>query len=201
MMTRQYNQTKRNNVVGATIIGFVMMLIMAVPPAAVSSDKNSRIPKISEILHNNGFQTLLFALDATSLTAVLDENKVVLFAPTDDVFQATADALGCQDVEELATRLLNTPVGDTNALAYVLTYHASLGRYKNDYDVLSAGELQMVSGDTVTAGVNANGLYVKGIVNETASAVTTELFRAKRTSAVYGIDQILLPIDPTGICD
>jgi len=205
MTNTEYNQTKRSGVLGGTIIAMVMMLIMSVPAEArFSSFKdyyNSKIPSVSDILSNNGFQTLLFALDATGLTAVLDENKVLLFAPTDDVFEATADALGCQDVEDLATRLLNIPVGDTNALAYVLTYHASLGRFKNDYDVLSAGELQMVSGDAVTTGVGANGLFVKGIVNATPSNVTSELFKAKRTSAVYAIDQILLPIDPTGVCD
>ena len=96
--------------------------------------------------------------------------------------------------------LLGIPVGDTNALAYVLTYHAYLGRLKNDYDVLSAGELQMANGDSVMTGVGVNGLNVKGIVNATPSNITTEGFKAKRSSTVYAIDQILLPIDPAGVC-
>jgi uncharacterized surface protein with fasciclin (FAS1) repeats len=155
---------------------------------------------VSDLLDNNGFQTLLSALDATELTSVLDENKVTLFAPTDDVFEATAAALGCDDVTDLATRLLNTVVGDTNALALVLTYHAYLGRLKGSKDVLSAGEIQMVSGDTATTGVGNNGLYIKGLVNETPSSITAKFKSNKKGSRVYAIDQILLPIDPTGIC-
>jgi len=155
--------------------------------------------KVSDILENNGFQTLLSVLDLTELTPVLDENQVTLFAPTDDVFEATATALGCDNVTEFATNLLNTPVGDTNALAYVLTYHAYLGR-KSENGLLKAGELLMVSSDTVTTGVDQNGLNVKGIVNETPSSITARFKSNKRDSLVYAIDQILLPIDPTGIC-
>ena len=178
---------------GGALITALMLAVMAVPAQA-------KTPTVSEILGNNGFQTLLFALDTTELTSVVDENRVVLFAPTDDVFEATAEALGCADVLELATNLLAIPVGDTNALAYVLTYHAYLGRVKNDYGLLSAGELLMASGDSVTVGVGQNGLNVKGIVNETPSNITTERFPAKRGSTVYAIDQILLPIDPAGVC-
>ncbi|MGD2111879.1 MAG: fasciclin domain-containing protein [Gammaproteobacteria bacterium] len=175
--------------------------ILAVAAMAMVQPAQAKTPRVSEILTNNGFQTLLFALDTTGLTAVLDENRVVLFAPTDDVFDATAEALGCADVLELATNLLNTPVGDTNALAYVLSYHAYLGRFRNDYDLLSAGELQMASGDNVSVGVGQNGLYVQGAVNDTPSTLTTESIRARKGSSVYAIDRILLPIDPTGICD
>ena len=155
---------------------------------------------ISNILDNNGFETLLFALDTTELTSVLDENKVTLFAPTDDVFEATAEALGCEDVLDLATSLLNTTVGETNALAYVLTYHAYLGRLGNAGKLLTAGDIQMVSGDTATTGVGSNGLYIKGEVNESPSSITADFKSSENDSKVYAIDQILLPIDPTGIC-
>jgi uncharacterized surface protein with fasciclin (FAS1) repeats len=187
------NFLSQQRILASALLITVTLLVLATPAQA-------KTPKVSEILDNNGFQTLLFALDTTDLTSVLDENRVVLFAPTDDVFEATADALGCADVLELATNLLNTPVGDTNALAYVLTYHAYLGRIKDNYELLSAGELQMASGDSVTTGVGQGGLYVKGIVNATPSTITTEAFKAKKGSSVYAIDQILLPIDPAGIC-
>jgi uncharacterized surface protein with fasciclin (FAS1) repeats len=194
MTTAIYKKsTKSGGVLATTLMALVMMLVMAVPAEAKS-------PKVSDILNNNGFSTLLFALDTAGLTSVLDENQVVVFAPTDDVFEATAVLLGCSSVLELATNLLNTPVGDSNALAVVLSYHAYLGRLKNDYALLNAGELLMANGDTVTTGVNQNGQSVKGIVNQTASTITTGAFKAKRGSSVYAIDQILLPIDPTGIC-
>jgi hypothetical protein len=58
----------------------------------------------------------------------------------------------------------------------------------------------MASGDSVTVGVGQNGLNVKGIAIATPSNITTERFPAKRGSTVYAIDQILLPIDPAGVC-
>ena len=195
-MTRTAKTAPTNTpgLLATTLMAAVMMMVMTVPAEA-------KTPRVSAILDNNGFQTLLFALDTAGLTSVVDENRVVLFAPTDDVFDATAEALGCADVLELATNLLSTPVGDTNALAYVLSYHAYLGRVKSDYNLLSMGELQMASGDSVTVGVGQGGLNVQGIVNETPSNITTERFRAQKKSSVYAIDQILLPIDPTGICN
>lgn len=191
--TSECKSIKSHNAIGTALIMAVMLAVMAFPAQAMK-------PTVSEVLGNNGFQTLLFALDTTELTSVLDENRVVLFAPTDDVFEATAEALGCTDVLELATNLLGITVGDTNALAYVLTYHAYLGRLKDNYALLSAGDLQMASGDSVTMGVGQNGLNVQGSVNQTPSNITTEGFSAKRGSTVYAIDQILLPIDPAGVC-
>jgi len=169
-----------------------MLMLISLPASAMT-------PKVSDILKNNGFETLLFALDATDLRTVLNQNTVALFAPTDDVFEATADALGCTDVLELATNLLNTPVDDTNALAYVLTYHAYLGKLKNADDLLFAGTIQTANGDTVRTGVDQNGVSIKGTVNQTPSSITAR-FKAREGSRVYAIDQILLPIDPTGIC-
>ncbi|MGB5716807.1 MAG: fasciclin domain-containing protein [Gammaproteobacteria bacterium] len=175
---------------GAPLVA--MLMLITVPAEA-------KTPKVSQILNNNGFQTLLFALDTAELTSVLNENTVVLFAPTDDVFEATAEALGCTDVLEFATNLSLIPVGDTNALAYVLTYHAYLGKLIRNNNLLRAGEIQMANGDTAITGVGQNGLNVKGDMNETPSSITAK-FKGRRDSRVYAIDQILLPIDPAGVC-
>jgi len=175
---------------GASLVA--MLMLITVPAEA-------KTPKVSQILNNNGFQTLLFALKTTELTSVLNENTVVLFAPTDDVFEATAEALGCEDAVDFATRLLGIPVGDTNALAYVLTYHAYLGKLTRNNELLSAGEIQMANGDTAITGVGQNGINVKGEINETPSFITAK-FKARKDSRVYAIDQILLPIDPAGVC-
>jgi len=177
---------------GASLGVLLMLMLITVPAEAKRA-------KVSQILNNNGFQTLLFALDTTGLTSVLDENQVALFAPTDDVFDATANSLGCVDALELATNLLNTPVGDTNALTVVLTYHAYLGSLNSNRRLLSAGEIQMASGGTVVTGVGQNGLYVMGDANATPSVITAQ-FDTRNNSSVYAIDQILLPIDPAGIC-
>ena len=185
-----------------SIIGFAFIIALmsfaftSTAQAGWKSNKN----KVSKVLDNNGFKTLLFALDTAGLTNVLDSNRVTVFGPTDDVFEATADILGCQDAAELATNLLNTPVGDSNALAFVLSYHAYLGNLYDDKKVLNAEEIVMANAGTVTTGVNMNGLYVKGDLNSTASTITAGPFNAGWKSTVYAIDQILLPIDPTGIC-
>ena len=182
---------------GAALIIALMILVFTNTANAGWYGKQN---KVSRILDNNGFQTLLFALDTAGLTTVLDSNSVTIFGPTDDVFNETAAALGCQSAVELATNLLNTPVNDSNALAVVLGYHAYLGNLYDDKRVLRAGEIVMVSGGTVTTGVNMNGLSVKGDVNASASTITAGPFNAGWKSTVYAIDQILLPIDPAGIC-
>jgi uncharacterized surface protein with fasciclin (FAS1) repeats len=169
------------------------LLAMASLPSQASG-------KVSQILDHNGFQTLLFALDTTGLTSVVDENKVTLFAPTDDVFEETAIALGCTDALDLATRLLNIDVNGTDALTTVLTYHVYLGRLKDTESILDAGTLQTANGETITTGAGKGGLYVKGIVNAEPSYITTDGIKAQKSSYVYAIDSILLPIDPTGVC-
>jgi uncharacterized surface protein with fasciclin (FAS1) repeats len=156
--------------------------------------------KVSQILDNNGFQTLLFALDTTGLTSVVDENKVTLFAPTDDVFEETALALGCTDAVDLATRLLNIDVNGTDALTTVLTYHVYLGKLKDTESILDAGMLQTANGESITTGVGKGGLYVMGIENAEPSYITTDGFKARKSSYVYAIDSILLPINPAGVC-
>lgn len=179
---------------------FIIALMILVFTSTAQASWNGKKNKVSRILDNNGFQTLLFSLDTAGLTSVLDSNSVTLFGPTDDVFEGTAAALGCQDAVEFATNLFNTPVGDSNALAVVLSYHAYLGNLYDDKKVLKAGEIVMVSAGTVTTGVNMKGLYVKGDLNASASTITAGPFNAGWKSTVYAIDQILLPIDPTGIC-
>ena len=174
-------------------LGFVLLAAASLPSMAA--------PRVTEILGNNGFQTLLFALETTGLSSVVDENRVTLFAPTDDVFAETADALGCTDAVDLATRLLNIDVNGTDALSYVLTYHVYLGRLKNAYSILSADTLQTANGEFITTGVGKDGLFVEGMANAEPSNITTDGIKARKYSIVYAIDSILLPIDPTGVCD
>lgn len=151
--------------------------------------------QLSGLLESQGFGTLKFALDTTDLSAVLDENRVTLFAPTDNVFTATAEALGCSDALDLATRLLDVQVGDTNALSAILTYHASLGLVRDDRRLLQKGTLHTVQGGDITSGVNMKGLFVQGDANSAPSQITAGPIRGFRYVA-YPIDSILLPIAP-----
>jgi uncharacterized surface protein with fasciclin (FAS1) repeats len=174
------------------LLAFTLLAAASLPAMAAQ--------KVTQILDNNGFQTLLFALETTGLASVVDENRVTLFAPTDDVFAETADALGCEDAVDLATRLLNIDVNGTDALSYVLTYHVYLGRLKNTYSILSADTLQTANGELIATGVGKGGLFVEGIANAEPSNITTDGIRAQKASYVYAIDSILLPIDPAGVC-
>ncbi len=160
---------------------FTVSLILVLAAAFISTAANARgyyrAPALSDALEANGFATLKFALDTTELTPILDSNRVTLFAPTDDVFDATAKALGCKTSLDLATRLLEIPVGDSNALAAVLTYHAALGVTRSNYRLLDNSPIQTVNGEEVTTGVNAEGLYVRGLANKVDSSITVASIR------------------------
>ena len=162
------------------VVCFAMVVLTASPAKADGGSGYNRyykFPKISDALEAEGFGTLKFALDTTGLTPVLDDNRVTLFAPTDDVFEATAEALGCADALDLATSLLDIPVGDSNALVAVLTYHASLGVTRSKYRLLKSSPLETVNGGDVTTGVNSKGLYVKGAANAMPSTITDDGIR------------------------
>jgi uncharacterized surface protein with fasciclin (FAS1) repeats len=168
--------------------------------AANAGDRYHKSSEVSDALEAEGFQTLRLALDLTGLLPVLDSNRVTLFAPTNDVFDATAEALGCTDALDLATRLINIPTGDgSNALADVLSYHAVLRVIRTNKKLLKSSPLHAASGGTLTTGVNSEGLFVKGEANATPSRITVDGIRGHRW-VIYPIDSILLPIDPTGIC-
>ncbi len=193
MVTKAISFSGKNIAHSVPVFLVAGLLAMASLPSLASE-------KVSKILDNNGFQTLLFALDTTGLTSVVDENRVTLFAPTDDVFEETATALGCTDALDLATQLLNIDVNGTDALTAVLTYHVYLGKLKDTESILDAGILQTANGESITTGVGKGGLYVMGLVNAEPSYITTDGIKARKSSYVYAIDSILLPIDPAGVC-
>ena len=112
-----------NNIARSVSVFLVTGLLAMASLSTLASEK------VSQILDNNGFQTLLFALDTTGLTSVVDENRVTLFAPTDDVFEETAIALGCTDALDLATRLLNIDVNGTDALTTAALHNRCKAAY------------------------------------------------------------------------
>lgn len=195
-MTRTHTSLAKSATarIGSLFVGFALLSMASFSSVA------AKTPRMSDLLDNNGFKTLLFALETANLVSVIDDNKLTLFGPTDDVFQATADALGCSSVVELATNLLGIDVNGTDGLTYVLTYHVYFGKLKDPRSILTAGELETANGQTIEAGTGAMGQNVAGDFNAEPSNITTAAFKAKKGSFLYGIDQILLPVDPTGIC-
>jgi len=175
------------------IFAFLLAMMTSVPASALST---------SEILDNNGFKVLKTALDLyrLDLTPAIDDYTITVFAPTDDVFTETAEALGCDNALDLATKLAAIPVGGINALAYVVGYHVYVGELGNTGDILSAGTINTVINESISTGVDKNGLYVMGKVNSTPSSITTSGIESDNSSYIYAIDQILLPINPANIC-
>ncbi len=193
MNTKAYPKTEKGFPrIGKFIFAFILMTT-SVPSMAA--------PNVSSILDNNGFKTLKTALDLLEVTSLVDGLTVTLFAPTDDVFDETAKALGCTDAIDLATRLNNIDVNGQDALTYVVAYHAFVGSLGSTESILSAGSLNTTIGESLTTGVGKQGLYVKGMINSTPSNITTDGIQADNGSYVYAIDQILLPIDPSGVCE
>lgn len=157
--------------------------------------------QLARLLPDNGFSTLKLALDITGLADELADLQVTLFAPTDDVFESTAQTLGCSDALDLAGRLQAIDLGGTDALTAVLLYHVHIGKLKTPRHLLQNGMLSTALNVDLESGVNAEGLYVMGLENSSPSTVTVEGLRGYGQT-VYPINQILLPISPpANLCD
>ena len=159
--------------------------------------------KLSDVLGAHGFDTLKFALDTTGLTDTLDQNRVTLFAPTNDVFADTAEALGCDDAVALATALLGIHLGDgTDALTAILTLHAVPGKL-GVRKLLLKKEVRTFNGAAIKTGVNDKGVYAQGEGNVDAKGdpapvnITNDDIWGYKFR-VYPINGILLPFAPEG---
>lgn len=117
---------------------------------------------------SDDFETLVWALDATGLAAVLgdDDGQYTVFAPTDEAFE-------CVDLSGL----------DLDDLEDVLLYHVTNGR-RYAASVVNAPEIEMLNGGTVTVdGTSLNA--------DQAEIVTTDIEASK--GVIHVIDGVLLP--------
>ena len=142
----------------------------------------------------NGLDTLAFALSATGLDAVLDSKhkRFTVFAPTNEAFQALADALTGGDVGALANALVGADLLDD-----VLLYHVAEGR-QSLRSILKRGLIPTVIGEKLISGVGNGGANVLGINNKTPSNIVVEGIQT-RNGVIYVIDQVLVNIDPAGL--
>lgn len=158
--------------------------------------KTQRGLSVADITTYNGFETLNFALTATGLIDALDTRKrVTLFAPTNEAFEKLATFLGCASVDELANDLLAAEVLDD-----VLLDHVTEGR-RSPQSLLAEGDVTVLSGNTVTVGVGEDGIYVEGSVNEAVAIRPFIVAKLRaRNGNVLAINEIIVNVDPTGIC-
>jgi len=175
-----------------------MFMAMTTTPAEARDYRT-----LSDVLEANGLTTLRTALEAAGLLHTLNDNHVTVFAPTNDVFAATAKALGCVDKDEngdalaLATALLGIQVDDdTDALTAILTLHAALDR-RSVTTLLLQKHVNTLNGENITTGVNAGGVYVQAAENVEPINITNDDIHGKKFR-LYPIDGVLLPFVPQG---
>lgn len=124
------------------------------------------------------FTTLVAALEATELDAVLDDPDATftVFAPTDAAF----DLLGADTISAL--------LADTDTLSNILLYHVISGSEVNAAAAISAAgsTVEMANGDSI-------GLWLDGeMLNVNLSTVTTTNIMADN-GIIHVIDAVLMP--------
>ena len=176
-------------------LSIVLLFLVTFSSSNVFASYYYRSTTIADVIADaNGFDVLEFALEEAGLTHVLANRheRFTVFAPTNEAFQNLADELTGGDVLLLATALVKAGLLDD-----VLTYHVVDGA-KSSRKILTAGELETLSGQTVKTGIDNNGLFVQGINNMTPSVIVSKPFGA-RNGRIYPIDQVLININPADL--
>ena len=130
---------------------------------------------IVDIAVNNGFETLVAAVQAAGLVDTLSgDGPFTVFAPTDEAFAA------------LPPGMLDGVLADTDALTAILTYHVVSGKVLAA-DVVGLSSATSVQGDDIAIEVVDGGVVLNGTVNVTATDVEAS------NGVVHVIDSVLLP--------
>lgn len=156
-------------------------------------------PTIADLVEKtNGFDFLEAALGLAGLTGALDGHKsFTLFAPTNDAFQALADACPAVNGDVVA---LAVALNDAGLLDDVLLYHVA--KYPRSLEtLLKRGSVKTLSeiGADLKTGVDNGGTFVMGEINSGPSNIVVEGLKV-RNGIVYPINSVLLNVDPTGLC-
>ena len=126
---------------------------------------------------NEDFSTLVVALEATGLDAVLSdpEASFTVFAPTNAAFAL----LGQETIDAL--------LGDIPALTSILTYHVLTGEVDSTAAIASAGQtVPTVNGESVGLSLDGSMLLVNTVTVTTADILTAN-------GVIHVIDAVLLP--------
>ncbi len=154
--------------------------VIHVIDAVVTGELDLPVPPVSIVdvaVGAGSFNTLVAALQATGLDAVLDDMdaEFTVFAPTDDAF-----ALLGEDT-------INGLLADTDKLSDILTYHVIAGSVDAEAAIASAGmTVTMVNGDDVGLSLDGSNLLVN-----TVTVTMTDIMADN--GIIHVIDAVLLP--------
>jgi len=151
------------------------------PPADVSDDA-MLVDIVQTAREAGGFTTLVAALEATGLDAVLADASATftVLAPTDEAFAKLGD------------ETINALLADPTALTGILLYHVIRGVELDATDVLAAAgsDITTVNGATVAVSLQGDRLFAN------ASEIIATDVRASN-GIVHAIDTVLIP--PAGM--
>jgi len=179
--------------ISTVLISFLLLMFTA--SNSYASSRNGTIANF--VASANGLGVLEFALEAEGLLETLNSRKqrFTLFAPTDEAFQALADACpnANGDIETLATALIGAGILDDVLLYHVANYRQGVRA------IVKRGSVHTLIGEDLTSGIGNGGINVKGNFNASPSNIVSKGIRV-RNGIIYPIDQVLLNVDPTGLC-
>jgi basic membrane lipoprotein Med (substrate-binding protein (PBP1-ABC) superfamily) len=125
------------------------------------------------------FTTLLAAVSAAGLVdALAGDGPFTVFAPTDEAFAATLEALGVTAEQVLA---------DTDLLTSVLTYHVVAGVAATSEMVVGLDSVTTLNGADISIAVVDGGVVLNGSVNVVAVDIPAS------NGIIHVIDGVLIP--------
>jgi uncharacterized surface protein with fasciclin (FAS1) repeats len=150
---------------------------------ATTDDSTSSVGTVVDVAEADGrFTTLLAAVEAAGLgDALTGDEKVTVFAPTDDAVAALP--------EGTVDSLLADPEG---ALTDILTYHVVAGEVPAaDVVQLDGQEVETLQGTTLTVGVTDDGVTLTDATGQVVNVVVTDVYADN--GVIHVIDAVLLP--------
>ena len=162
------------------MIAILMMGLALVAVACDDDDDDAaeapEVGTIVEVAEENGFTTLVAAVDAAGLTETLSgEGPFTVFAPTDEAFDALPEGT------------LDSLLADQAALTDVLTYHV-VGDDLKAADVVELDSVETVQGSSISISVDDEGTVT---LDDTATVTATDVEASNGT--IHVIDAVLTP--------
>lgn len=161
---------------GSRILAGMTLVAFSLTFVGCDSDSDDSLGTIYDVAADNGFTTLLAAVDAAGLKSTLDSaGPFTVFAPTDAAFSA----LPAGTVETLLQP------GNIDALTDILTYHVVSGRVAST-QVVGLSSATTLLGQDVAISVEDGSVFIN---NAEVTIVDVEA----DNGIIHVIDAVLLP--------